>query len=101
LKAEEDAVGQEIWAQYSSEDVPEIVERDDGYIEAAGSPKVYLPNRERSNSSGEESSAYNVELADIHFISKRRGLTFLELMYRLSPSRFAGSKAWRKPKSCR
>lgn len=51
MKPEEDAVGQEIWAQYNCEDVLEIVERDDGYIEAAGSPKVYLSEYEEWPSS--------------------------------------------------
>ena len=42
MKIEEDAIGQEIWAQYKGSQVLEIVERDDGYIEEVGSPEIYL-----------------------------------------------------------
>jgi len=42
LKPEEDAYGQEIWAFYQGREVFEIVERDDGYIDATLSPKVYF-----------------------------------------------------------
>ncbi len=42
MKPEEDAYGQEIWAYYKGREVSEIVERDDGYIDATSSPKVYF-----------------------------------------------------------
>jgi SAM-dependent methyltransferase len=43
LKAEEDAYGQEIWAYYQGREVFEIVERDDGFIEAvSAAPKMYF-----------------------------------------------------------
>lgn len=34
MKPEEDAFGQKLWAYYKGNEVFEIVERDDGYIEA-------------------------------------------------------------------
>jgi 2-polyprenyl-3-methyl-5-hydroxy-6-metoxy-1,4-benzoquinol methylase len=43
LKSEEDAFGQEMWACYKGEKTSEIVERDDGYIEASEyGPKMYF-----------------------------------------------------------
>jgi len=42
LKPEEDAYGQEIWAYYKGREVFEIVERDDGYIDASTYPKTYF-----------------------------------------------------------
>ena len=43
LKSEEDAFGQEMWACYRGERTSEIVERDDGYFEAAQyCPKMYF-----------------------------------------------------------
>ena len=43
LKPEEDAYGQEIWAYYQGREVYEIVERDDGYIDASIlGPKMYF-----------------------------------------------------------
>jgi len=45
LKPEEDAFGQEIWAYYKGKEVFEIVERDDGYIDAMN-PKVYFSEYE-------------------------------------------------------
>lgn len=46
LKPEEDAYGQEIWAYYKGREVFEIVERDDGYINASSSPKMYFSEYE-------------------------------------------------------
>jgi len=46
LKPEEDAFGQEIWAYYKGEDVFEIVERDDGYFNAAANPRMYFSEYE-------------------------------------------------------
>jgi len=45
MKTEEDAYGQEIWAYYKGREVFEIVERDDGYIDALN-PKVYFSEYE-------------------------------------------------------
>lgn len=43
LKSEEDAFGQEMWAFYRGESTSEIVERDDGYVEASPyGPKMYF-----------------------------------------------------------
>ncbi|MGD8565839.1 MAG: methyltransferase domain-containing protein [Candidatus Bathyarchaeota archaeon] len=43
LKPEEDAYGQEIWACYQGRPVIEIVERDDGYIDASKfGPQMYF-----------------------------------------------------------
>lgn len=47
LKPKEDAYGQEIWACYEGREVHEIVERDDGYIDASPQgPKIYFSNYE-------------------------------------------------------
>jgi len=45
LKPEEDAFGQELWAYYKGQEVFEVVERDDGYVDAM-SPKVYFSEYE-------------------------------------------------------
>ena len=42
MKPEEDAFGQELWAYYKGNEALEIVERDDGYIDACTSPKTYF-----------------------------------------------------------
>lgn len=42
VKAERDAFGQELWAAYSSQEVCEIVERDDGYFSSRPSYQVYF-----------------------------------------------------------
>ena len=41
MKPEEDAYGQQVWAYYNSKESFEIIERDDGYIDAMG-PKGYF-----------------------------------------------------------
>jgi SAM-dependent methyltransferase len=41
IKPEEDAFGQEIWAQYDSGQSFEVIEREDGYIDV-GDPKLYF-----------------------------------------------------------
>jgi SAM-dependent methyltransferase len=41
LKPEQDAFGQMIWARYKGEEVFEIVERDDGYIDAIDSKSYF------------------------------------------------------------
>ena len=47
LKSEEDAFGQEMWACYRGERTSEIVERDDGYVEASPyGPKMYFLEHE-------------------------------------------------------
>jgi SAM-dependent methyltransferase len=45
MKPEEDAYGQEMWAYYNGREGFEIVERDDGYIDAT-SPKIYFSEYE-------------------------------------------------------
>ncbi len=45
LKEDEDAFGQMLWARYRGENVFEIVERDDGYIDAMD-PNVYFSGYE-------------------------------------------------------
>jgi SAM-dependent methyltransferase len=45
LKPEQDAFGQMIWACYKGEDVYEVIERDDGYIDAMSS-KGYFSDYE-------------------------------------------------------
>lgn len=42
MKTEEDAFGQELWAYHKGNEALEIVERDDGYIDACTSPKTYF-----------------------------------------------------------
>ena len=37
MKPEEDAFGHELWACYKGEEVFEVVERDDGYVDAISS----------------------------------------------------------------
>lgn len=46
MKPAEDAYGQEIWAYYNGREVFEIVERDDGYIDATHGPKIYFSEYE-------------------------------------------------------
>lgn len=46
MKPEEDAIGQEMWAHYSGERSLEIVERDDGYIDASPGPINYFSTYE-------------------------------------------------------
>lgn len=45
MKPEEDAFGQVLWAYYRGEEVFEVVERDDGYVDAM-SPKAYFSGYE-------------------------------------------------------
>jgi len=45
MKPKEDALGQELWALYEGENIYEIVERDDGYIDVLD-PKVYFSGYE-------------------------------------------------------
>lgn len=45
MKPEEDAFGQMIWAFYKGKEASEILERDDGYIDAM-SPKAYFSEYE-------------------------------------------------------
>ncbi|RLI41726.1 hypothetical protein DRO59_06190 [Candidatus Bathyarchaeota archaeon] len=46
MKPAEDAFGQMLWAYYNGQRVFEIDERDDGYIEASTSPKMYFSDYE-------------------------------------------------------
>lgn len=46
MNPEEDAYGQEMWAYYKGERSFEIAERDDGYIDAKPTPKVYFSSYE-------------------------------------------------------
>jgi hypothetical protein len=46
MEPEEDAYGQEMWAYYKGKEVFEIVERDDGYIEASATTKIYFSDYE-------------------------------------------------------
>lgn len=46
MKPEEDAFGQEIWAYYKGRECFEIIERDDGYFDAASLPKMYFSEYE-------------------------------------------------------
>jgi len=46
MKPEEDAFGQEIWAYYKGGESLEIIERDDGYFDAASLPKMYFSEYE-------------------------------------------------------
>ncbi|MFB0502312.1 MAG: hypothetical protein ACETWE_00565 [Candidatus Bathyarchaeia archaeon] len=41
MKSEEDAFGQGLWAHYNGKESFQIVERDDGYIDAM-SPMIYF-----------------------------------------------------------
>ena len=51
MELEEDAYGQEMWAYYKGKEVFEIVERDDGYIQASATTKVYFSEYEDWRSS--------------------------------------------------
>ena len=42
LKKHEDAFGQEIYRHLHGEDVSDIIERDDGLVEAGGGPQCYF-----------------------------------------------------------
>ncbi len=42
LRPQEDALGQALLAQYNGEDVDELIERDDGFIDLTGGPRFYL-----------------------------------------------------------
>lgn len=46
MKPKEDAYGQEIWAYFNGREVFEIVERDDGYINASEYTKIYFSDYE-------------------------------------------------------
>jgi len=46
MKRAEDAFGRMLWAYYNGQRVFEIDERDDGYIEASTSPKMYFSDYE-------------------------------------------------------
>jgi len=46
MKRAEDAFGRMLWAYYNGQRVFEIDERDDGYIEASTSPKLYFSDYE-------------------------------------------------------
>ena len=46
MKPAEDAFGRMLWAYYNGQRVFEIDERDDGYIEASTSPKLYFSDYE-------------------------------------------------------
>nr|ADQ54412.1 ubiquione/menaquione biosynthesis methyltransferase-like protein [uncultured marine crenarchaeote E37-7F] len=46
MKPDEDAYGQEIWAFYNGRRSLEIVERDDGYIDATRTPTMYFSTYE-------------------------------------------------------
>jgi len=46
MKSAEDAFGRMLWAYYNGQRVFEIDERDDGYIEASTSPKLYFSDYE-------------------------------------------------------
>jgi len=46
VKVEEDAYGQEMWTYHNGEESLEIVERDDGYIEASPTPRIYFSKYE-------------------------------------------------------
>ncbi|MCW3981626.1 MAG: class I SAM-dependent methyltransferase [Candidatus Bathyarchaeota archaeon] len=43
MKPEEDAFGQKLWAAYSGEEVYEVAERDDGYIDAMDIKGYFAP----------------------------------------------------------
>lgn len=42
MKPEDDAYGQEIWAHYNGEEIFEVVERDDGYIDMGPPVSIYF-----------------------------------------------------------
>jgi SAM-dependent methyltransferase len=46
VKAERDAFGQELWAAYNSQEVCEIVERDDGYFSSRPSQVYFSENKD-------------------------------------------------------
>jgi len=54
MKPEEDAVGQFLWARYSGRDSYEVIEREDGYIDAMSTKayfseyKDWAPHEQRS-----------------------------------------------------
>ena len=41
MKPQEDAYGQQFWAQYNGAESFEVMEREDGYIDV-GDPKLYF-----------------------------------------------------------
>jgi len=42
LKDKEDAFGHMLWAYYKGENVFEVIERDDGYIDVINSGNIFL-----------------------------------------------------------
>jgi|GEM_PF-1853463 hypothetical protein len=91
LKPQQDAFGQMIWARYKGEEVFEVVERDDGYIDAIDSKGYFSEYKDWSlieqkaiRLVKEKFWISVVELADIRYICRRKVLmslasTFLPL----------------------
>jgi len=46
LKDSQDAFGRGIWDRYNGEDVDELIERDDGYVDVSDGPESYLSEYE-------------------------------------------------------
>ncbi len=94
LKPEEDAFGQMIWTYYKGREVFEIVERDDGYIDASKhGPKIYFSTYEDWHAVEKRAMEFMMgRVLDIgcgagrhSLYLQRKGLMCLELTFLLLP----------------